>query len=83
MGTNPATFRSTAALKLLDLEPKSGTDRAVDSLLQPGMTMDEIEKEAIRRALTQTHGRRTDAAQLLGLSIRTLQRKIKEYDLDF
>ena len=25
LGTNPATFRSTAALKLLDLEPKSGT----------------------------------------------------------
>ena len=47
------------------------------------MTMEEIEKEAIRRALTQTSGRRTEAAQLLGLSVRTLQRKIKEYDLDF
>ena len=51
LGTNPATFRSTAALKLLDLEPKSGAGRAVDTLIQPGMTMEEIEKEAIRRAL--------------------------------
>jgi DNA-binding NtrC family response regulator len=83
LGTNPATFRSTAALELLDLEPVIGATAAVDSLIQPGMTMDDIEKEAIRRALTQTDGRRTDAAQMLGLSVRTLQRKIKEYDLDF
>ena len=83
LGVNPATFRSNAALELLDLDFQAGTTHAIDSLIQPGMTMDEIEKEAIRRALTQTQGRRTDTAQLLGLSVRTLQRKIKEYDLDF
>ena len=82
LGANPATFRSTAALELLDLETKQGVPEAIDSLIQPGMTMEEIEREAIRRALTQTKGRRTDAAQLLGLSVRTLQRKIKEFDLD-
>lgn len=80
LGVNPASFRSTAALELLDLD---GDAPALDSLIQPGMTMDQIEREAIRRALTQTDGRRTDAAQMLGLSVRTLQRKIKEYDLDF
>ena len=53
----------------------------MDTLIQPGMTMEDIEKEAIRRALAQTNGRRTEASQLLGLSVRTLQRKIKEYDL--
>jgi DNA-binding NtrC family response regulator len=53
-----------------------------NSLFGPNMTMDEIEREAIRRALHRTKGRRTEAAQLLGLSVRTLQRKIKEYDLD-
>lgn len=47
------------------------------------MTMAEIEKEAIRRALEQTKGRRTEAAKLLDLSVRTLQRKIKEFDLPF
>jgi DNA-binding NtrC family response regulator len=46
------------------------------------MTMDEIEKEASHRALKQNGGRRTEAAQVLGLSVRTLQRKIKEYDLE-
>ena len=78
---NPATFRSTAALELLDLD--EGGSSAMDALIQPGMTMEQIEREAVRRALTQTEGRRTDAAQMLGISVRTLQRKIKEYDLDF
>ncbi len=80
LGVNPATFRSTAALELLDLDPASSTE--MQSLIQPGMTMEQIEREAIRRALVQTEGRRTDAAQLLGISVRTLQRKIKEFDLD-
>jgi two-component system nitrogen regulation response regulator GlnG len=82
LGVNPATFRSSAALALLDLD-QAGAGPHMDSLIQPGMTMDEIEKEAIRRALTRTEGRRTEAAQTLGMSVRTLQRKIKEYDLNF
>jgi DNA-binding NtrC family response regulator len=81
LGTNPATFRSTAALALLDLVPHAKANGAMDALLQPGMTMEDIEKEAIRRALARTNGRRTEASQLLGLSVRTLQRKIREYDL--
>ena len=83
LGTNPAKFRSTAALRLLDVETSGGRrNGAADTLIQPGMTMEEIEKEAIHRALKQNGGRRTEAAQLLGLSVRTLQRKIKEYDLE-
>ncbi len=50
--------------------------------IHPGMTMEEIEKEAIRQALLQTGGRRTEAAKMLGLSVRTLQRKIKQFGLD-
>ena len=81
LGANPVAFRSTAALELLDLEPTAAD--VAGALIQHGMNMEEIEKEAIRRALTHTNGRRNDAAQLLGLSVRTLQRKIKEYELDF
>ncbi len=80
LGTNPSMFRSTAALRLLDIETSTDPNGALDALIQPGMTMEEIEKEAIHRALKQTSGRRTEAAQLLGLSVRTLQRKIKEFD---
>jgi two-component system, NtrC family, response regulator HydG len=47
----------------------------------PGSTlkMDEIERRAILGALDQTGGNRTQAAELLGIGLRTLQRKLKEY----
>ncbi len=44
-------------------------------------TTARMEKEMIVNALTQTKGNRTKAAQLLGISRRTLQKKLKEYGL--
>jgi DNA-binding NtrC family response regulator len=43
------------------------------------MTMDAIERRAILQALERTAGNRTKAASLLGIGLRTLQRKLKEY----
>jgi DNA-binding NtrC family response regulator len=45
------------------------------------LAMDEIEKEAIKRALTKYKGRRKEAAEELKISERTLYRKIRQYDL--
>jgi DNA-binding NtrC family response regulator len=45
----------------------------------PGTTMEEIEREAILRTLKETEGNRTRAAEILGIGLRTLQRKLKEY----
>ena len=45
------------------------------------LAMDEIEKEAIRRALKKYNGRRKEAAEELKISERTLYRKIKQYNL--
>jgi DNA-binding NtrC family response regulator len=42
-------------------------------------TMEEIEREAILETLRRTGGRRAEAAQLLGIGLRTLQRKLKDY----
>jgi DNA-binding NtrC family response regulator len=39
----------------------------------------ELEKQAIKAALLQTGGNRTKAAELLGISIRTLRNKLQEY----
>jgi len=39
------------------------------------------ERETIRKALAEVRGNRTQAAQLLGISLRTLQYRIKEYGL--
>jgi len=43
------------------------------------LTIAELEKEAIKMALQQTGGNRTKAAELLGISIRTLRNKLQEY----
>jgi DNA-binding NtrC family response regulator len=44
-----------------------------------GKKMDEIEREAILTALQISGGNRRKAAEALGIGLRTLQRKLKEY----
>ncbi|MCE5246577.1 MAG: sigma-54 dependent transcriptional regulator [Candidatus Polarisedimenticolia bacterium] len=44
-----------------------------------GRTMEEIEREVILKTLERTAGNRTAAAEMLGIGLRTLQRKIKQY----
>jgi DNA-binding NtrC family response regulator len=51
------------------------------TITQPGMSMEEIEKEAIRKALEDTDGNRTRAAEILKIGLRTLHRKIQKYGL--
>ncbi len=47
-----------------------------------GKTMREVERDTIIKTLRQTEGNRTRSAKILGISRRTLQNKIKEYDID-
>jgi two-component system, NtrC family, response regulator HydG len=46
-----------------------------------GMTMDQIEREAIRHTLNANEGNRERTAKMLGIGERTLYRKLKEYGL--
>jgi DNA-binding NtrC family response regulator len=50
--------------------------------LPTNMTMDQLEKLAITKALEQCGNNRTHAANRLGISVRTLQRKLRQYDLE-
>jgi DNA-binding NtrC family response regulator len=43
------------------------------------MPLHEMEKRAIKNALQQTNGNRTQAAEMLQISIRTLRNKLAEY----
>jgi len=47
-----------------------------------GLTMDELEKLAIMKALDECGGNRTHAAGRLKISVRTLQRKLQHYQLE-
>ncbi|MEX2214401.1 MAG: sigma-54 dependent transcriptional regulator [Phycisphaeraceae bacterium] len=46
-----------------------------------GLSLDKIEKQAIRNALRVNSGNREAAAKMLGIGERTLYRKLKEYGL--
>ena len=48
-----------------------------------GRTLAELEKQALIQALERHRGARLPAASDLGVSTRTIQRKIKEYQLPF
>jgi len=45
----------------------------------PDMTIDEMEKLMIQRALKKLNGNRTHAAKVLGISLRTLRNKLRQY----
>jgi DNA-binding NtrC family response regulator len=51
-------------------------------IFRPGMTMEDMEREAIRAALDSVAGNRRKAAELLGIGERTLYRKISRYDME-
>jgi len=55
---------------------------AVPKEIPTGLTMEELEKLAITKALDQCAGNRTHAANRLGISVRTLQRKLRQYELE-
>ncbi len=45
------------------------------------LNLEKMERQFIREALDRSGNNRTEAAELLGLSRRTLQRKLKEMDM--
>ncbi len=51
----------------------------VQNMLGQPRTMAEIERQAILETLELTGERRAEAAKVLGIGLRTLQRKLKEY----
>jgi transcriptional regulator with PAS, ATPase and Fis domain len=48
---------------------------------EESLSLQEKEKDLIKKALEKYHGKRRKAAEELGISERTLYRKIKQYDL--
>jgi len=48
--------------------------------LRPGVTVEEAERQLILMTLKHTEGNRARAAELLGLSVKTLFNKLKQYN---
>jgi DNA-binding NtrC family response regulator len=69
-------------IEFSDLPPHISGAKPAQAVIKPGLTLADLEKEAIRRALEETGGHRARTAETLGISVRTLQRKIQEYSLE-
>ena len=66
----PATIEDVAGLPSREVEIPAGT------------TLEEVERAAVEQALDEHRGNRTHAARSLGISVRTLQRKLKAWGMD-
>ena len=74
---NISPVKHTGAVSKVD-DDIQDTEEYVEETL----SLDEVEKEMIRKALERHHGKRKNAAKDLKISERTLYRKIKEYGLE-
>ena len=63
----------------LTIRPQGKQQLAFDT--PANMTLAEIEREVLQQTLARNNANRTATAEQLGLSRRTIQRKIKEHDL--
>jgi len=73
-------------IRVEDLPAEISTGRLPPSTSGPiplpaPKTLQEIEREAVVAALEETGGNKTRAAKILGIGLRTLHRKVKEYGI--
>ncbi len=84
--TNSNYFSNTEHSQVVVNQPfsVSNSDMSYDGaeVVDESLSIDDMEKEMINKALKKHHGRRKEAADDLGISERTLYRKIKQYDLE-
>src|SRR6267378_7032471 len=78
--------RAYALRGRLKITPADLFDQSVDTPestgLQAGNSVSEMERKLIMTTLEQTNGNRTHAARLLGISLRTLRNKLREYRVE-
>ncbi len=60
-------------------QPRIHGENEEDVIGKVGMTMTQIEREAIEKTLAETGGNKTEAAKILDIGVRTLHRKLKDY----
>jgi DNA-binding NtrC family response regulator len=74
---NPAPVYQETPSGSRSIAPPAYSDTAVH--VEVGTTVDEAERQLILKTLLSTHNNKTRAAEILGISSKTLQNKLKEY----
>ena len=83
---NLVVFSKGEQITLMDLPPElrdsqRGFATRESSAPFQELSMAAVEKQAILRALEKTGGNRLKASQILGIGLRTLQKKLKDYGM--
>ena len=80
MMSNTATIGSEHLLAEFSRPPVAKTFSGHNGL-QPGTPIRELERQLLETTLQLTGGNRTHAAEMLGISLRTIRNKIREFGL--
>ena len=70
------------ALTPKDLPKEIRENKAPRPSAKPVLSKAQAEKENIQRAIVETQGNRSRAAEILGITRKTLFNKMKKYDLE-
>ena len=74
-----AILTSGSSIGVTHLSLRAGSD--AESSADQVRSLEDVEREAIKRALDAVDGNRRQAAEILGIGLRTLYDKLKRYDL--
>ena len=85
--TTPTVFEYNDDEKIIDSKPiilssehSKDTFHPTEEVIE-NLSLEEMEKDYINKALKKHRGKRREASKELGISERTLYRKIKQYDI--
>jgi DNA-binding NtrC family response regulator len=81
-GYQPIPIGLPVAVQTVPSEPEPPPREEGTIVFRPGMTITQMEREAITAALLHSRGNRRRAAEMLGMGERTLYRKLKEYGIE-
>jgi DNA-binding NtrC family response regulator len=74
------THSSTLGIELFSSVAKPQPQTQNDGP-KPGVTLQHVERQLLEATLEATNGNRTRTAEMMGLSLRTIRNKIREYGL--
>jgi len=78
-----AILAETDVIHSHDLPDKLRSSSPVTATIEgAGLTLEELEREHIKRVLDKAEGDKVKAAQILGIHLSTLYRKVQRYRLD-
>ena len=81
-GQQPQIIQQAPTQRIVNIEPGLCNIPTIETIEETKqLTMREVEEQQIREALLRNHGNRGRTATELGISERTLYRKIKEYNI--